>query len=82
MSLDYPVHSETKINESFLTAQFNDEGYKNRAGRDWDKYGGGLIELVRRGLIFKRLRDYKPKHSKFLCFEFDFTNKNWICFSM
>ena len=40
LSLDYLVLSETKIDESFPTAQFNVEGYEIRARRNRDKYGG------------------------------------------
>ena len=68
-SLDCSILSETKIDESFTTAQFNVEGYEIRARHDRDKYGGGLIKFVRRGLICKRLRDYEPKHSNCLCSE-------------
>ena len=46
LSLDYLILSETKIDESFPTSQFNVEGYEIRARRDRDKYGGGLIEFV------------------------------------
>ena len=42
-SLDCSILSETKIDESFTTAQFNVEGYEIRARHDRDKYGGGLI---------------------------------------
>ena len=48
---------ETKTDVSFRTAQFNIEGYEIRASRDRDKYGGSLIEFVRRCVICKRLRD-------------------------
>ena len=82
LSFDYLTLSETKIDESFQTSQFNVEGYEIRARRDRDKSGGDLIEFVRRGLIRKRLRDYEPKYSECLCSEFTFTNKNWICFSI
>ena len=81
LSLDYLVLSETKIYESFPTAQFNVENYEIRARRDRDKHGGVLIEFVRRGLICKKLRDYEPKYSECLCSEFTFTNKKWRCFS-
>ena len=64
----------------FRTSQFNVKGYEIRARRDRDKYGGGLIEFVRRGLTCKRLRDYEPKYSECLCSELTFTNKKWICF--
>ena len=73
LSLDYLTLSETKIDESFPTSpQFNVEGYEIRARRDRDKYGGGLIEFGRRGLICKRLRDYEPKYSECLCSELYF----------
>ena len=79
MSLEYPILSETKIDESFSTAQFNVEGYEIRTRPDRDKYGGGLIEFVQRGLICKGLREYKQlKHSECLYSELSFTNKNWI----
>ena len=54
LSLDYIIPSETKIDESFPTTQFNVEGYDIRVRFDWDKYGGDIIEFVRRGLICKR----------------------------
>ena len=41
LSLDYLILSETKIDESFPTSQFNIEGYEIRARRDRDKFGGG-----------------------------------------
>ena len=81
LSLDYLILSETKIDESFPTSQFNVEAYEIRARHDRDKFGGGLIEFVRRDLICKRSRDYEPKYSECLCSELTFTNKKWICFS-
>ena len=47
LSLDYLILSETKIDESFPTSQFNVEGYEIRVRRDRDKFGRGLIEFVR-----------------------------------
>ena len=58
LSLHYLILSETKIDESFLTSQFNAEGYEIRARRGRDKFGWGLIDFVRRGLICKKLRHY------------------------
>ena len=71
LSLDYLILSETKIDESFLTSQFNVKGYEIRGRRDRDKFGGGLIEFIRRSLICKRL-------SECLCSELTFTKKKWI----
>ena len=61
LSLDYLILSETKLDESFPTSQFNFESYEIRARRDRDKYGGGLIEFVPRSLICKRSSDCEPK---------------------
>ena len=68
LSLDFLILSDTKIDESFPTAQFNVKGS-----------GGSLIKFVRRGLICKRLRDYEAKHCECLCSELTFTNKKLIC---
>ena len=75
LSLDYLVLIESKLDESFLTAQFNVEGFEIRARCDGGKYGGGLIDYVCRGLICKRLRECEPKHSECLCSELPFINK-------
>ena len=59
-SFDYFVISETKLDESFPSTQFNISNYEIRSRRDRDKNGGGLIEFVRKGFItkgLKRLRD-------------------------
>ena len=37
LSLDCLDLSETKIDETFPTVQFNVEGYEIRAKHDWDK---------------------------------------------
>ena len=63
LSLDYLILSGTKIDESFSTSRFNVEGYEIRARRDREKYGGGLIKFVRRGLICKRLSLLLPTKS-------------------
>ena len=64
LSLDYLVLSETKINQSFPTAQFYIKGYEVRARRDRDKHGGGLIEFVKNGFISKRFKEYETKQSE------------------
>ena len=76
LSVDYFILSETKIDESFLTAQINVEGYEIRARLDRDKYDEGLIEFVRRGLICKRLRDHQPKHNESLYSELTLPTKS------
>ena len=41
LQLDYFVLSETKINNSFPSAQLDMSGYEIRARRDRDRMGGG-----------------------------------------
>ena len=48
LSLHYFVLSETKLDESFPKAQLTVDGYEIRARRGINKYGGGLIEYVRK----------------------------------
>ena len=43
LQLDYFVLSETKINDSFPSAQFDMSGYEIRARRDRDRMGGGIM---------------------------------------
>ena len=46
LSLTYFVISETKLDETFPSAQFNLDEYEIRARRDRNKFGGGLLEFV------------------------------------
>ena len=57
--LDYFVISENKRYNSFPNAQLTINNYEIRARRDRDKHEGGLIEFVRKDLIYKRLRKYE-----------------------
>ena len=49
LSLDYFVLSETKLNDSFPSAQFKIDDYEIRGMKDRNKRGGGLIEYVKKG---------------------------------
>ena len=82
LSLDYLVLSETKIDESFPTAQFFIKGYEVRARRDRDKHGGGLIEFVKNGFISKRIKEYEAKQSESICSELTIANRKWICLNI
>ena len=76
LSLDYFILSETKLDESFPNAQFTLDGYEIRAGRDRNKFRGGLIEYVRKGLICKRTSKYEPKSNECICSEITFSKKS------
>ena len=57
--LRYIVLSKTKLGSSFPAAQFHIPGYEIRARRDRNKYDGGLIEYVKKGVISKRFKNLK-----------------------
>ena len=82
LQLDYFVFSETKIDESFPSAQFNIHDYEIRNRRDRDKHGGGFIEFVRKGFITKRMKEYETKLSEIICTEFTVSKKKWFCLSV
>ena len=76
ISLDYFVLSETKLDNSFPCAQFQISDYEIRARRDRNKYGGGLIEFVKKGLICKRMKTFETVNSQCICSEFTIPNKS------
>ena len=64
LSLDYFVFSETKLDESFPSAHFYMSNYEIKNQRDSDQNGGGLIKLVRKSFITKRLKDTRHKFTR------------------
>ena len=76
LPLDYFVLSETKFDDSFPFARFYIENFEriNRGGRD--KNGGGLIELVRKGFITKKIRNMKHKLVKPLLLSLPYQRKS------
>ena len=75
LQLDYFVLSETKIDESFPSAQLNINDYEIQNRRNRDKNGGGIIKFVRKGFITKRMKEYETKLSETICTEFTFSKK-------
>ena len=82
LSLDCFVLNETKLDESFPTAQFTLEGYKIRSRKDGDKYGGGLIEFVKKSFICKTLPEYTSAKIECICSEITISKNKWICSSI
>ena len=76
LSPDYLVLSETKLDNSFPSAQFNLPNYEIRARHGKDKNTGGLIEFVKKGLICKRLKIFETRKSKCICSEITISKKN------
>ena len=81
LQLDYFVLNEAKIDQSFLSAQFNIHYHEIRNRRDTDKHVGALIELVRKGFFTKRMKEYETKLSETICTEFKVPKKKF-CLSV
>ena len=75
LQLDYFVLSETKLDDSFHSAQCYMENFEIRNQRDRDKNGGGFIEFVRKGFITKKIKEYETKVSETIASEFTISKK-------
>ena len=69
LQLEYFVISETKVDDSFSSAQVAIENYEITARRGRDGHGGGLIEFVKRGIICKRVKQFETVISESICSE-------------
>ena len=78
LQLDYFVISETKLDSSFPSAQFHIGNYEIRNRRDRGKSEGGLIEIVKKGIITKRLKDLESNLSETICTEITISRKRWF----
>ena len=74
--LDYFILSETKLDDSFPSAQFYIENFKIRNRRDRDRNGGELTEFVRKGLITKKSRNMKQNLVKPLLLSLPYQRKS------
>ena len=79
LQLDYFILSETTINDSFPSAQFDMGGYEIRARTERNRMDGGIMEYVRRGVICKRLTDFETKISESIYSELLISKKKWLC---
>ena len=82
LSHDYLVLSETKLDDSLPSAQFSIRDYEIRARGDRHENGGGLIELVKKGLMCKRLKNLETSASECISSEITISKRKWLCFSI
>ena len=74
--IDILCVDKTKIDSSYPEAQFQINDYQFPPfRRDRNKYGGGKIVLIRKGLITRRLPKFKTKVSKTTFFELTISKK-------
>ena len=71
--------SETKLDKSFPTRQFHIPGYEIRARKDRNKYVGGLIEYVKKGVICKKIKKFEMLTHESVCSELTIAKKKWLC---
>ena len=82
LHLDYFVLSQTKLDNSFPSAQFSIENFEITYRRGRDNNGCGLIEFVRKGIITKKIKEYETKVSENIASEFTISKKKWFCLSV
>ena len=73
------VISETKLDDSFPSAQFSIENYEIRAKRGRYGHGKGLIEFVKRGIICERLKQFETLILESICSEVTIFRMKWFC---
>ena len=82
LSPNYLVLSETKLDDSFHSAQCNLKNKEIRARRDRDKNGGSIMEFVKKGLVCKRLKIFEPSKSECISSEITVSKNKWLWFSI
>ena len=82
VSPDYFVIAETKLNHEFPNAQFLIDNYEIKNRIDRDKYGGGLIEYVKKGVVCRPMKQLEPQNSEILCSELTVRKTKWIIVSV
>ena len=71
--------SETKLDDSFPSAQFIIDAYRNRneIRKDRNAHGGGLITYIKKGIPFKRLTKIESTDFDITCIEVTFGRRKW-----
>ena len=62
--------------------QFSIPDYDIRARRDRHKNEGDWIEFVEKGIICKRLKNFKTSTSECICSEITICKRKWLCFNI
>ena len=79
--IDIFVVSETKLDESFPTGQFEIDGFSTPFRVDRNKEGGGLIIFIRSDIPCKILKTQLPNDIEGIFIELKIRNKKWILFA-
>ena len=81
-NIDILTISETKLDESFPTNQFNMDGYVPPFRLDRSSEGGGLLIYIRDDIPAKKFKNHPlPKCCEGIFIEIKLRNTNWLVFS-
>ena len=79
--MDIFIVSETKINDSYPSAQFQIDGFSPPYRFNRDENGGGLLIYIRSDIPSKELKNnLLPKNIEGLFIEINLRNKKWLLF--
>ena len=78
-NLDMFVLSETKLDDSYPTHEFNVEGYQLPFRHDRNAYGGGIRIYVKEGIPWKELKNlHNPKDFEGIFLEINLKKSKWL----
>ncbi len=77
-SLDIVVISETKIDNTFPSSQFQIPGYKTPYREDRNAHGGGLLVYVKNSIKSKRSNNLEDSQIENICLEINLKNQKWF----
>ena len=77
-SLDIVVISETKIDYTFPTSQFQIPGYKTPYREDRNANGGGLLVYVKNSITSKRINNLEDSQIENICLEINLKHQKWF----
>ena len=80
-NIDMFVLSETKLDDSYPTHEFNIEGYQLPFRHDRNTNGGGIHIYVKEGIPSKELKNrYNPKDPEGIFLEINLKKSKWLLF--
>ena len=81
VDIDFISISETKLDDSFPSAQFHTDSYF-LFRRDRNKHGGGLAAFVKCGLLPKRINEPESGKIEIPALEININKRKWIILSI
>ena len=77
-SVDVLMVSETKLDDTFTTAQFHIEGFQEPIRLDRNKNGGGIMIFIRDGLDGKEIKSHRLKNAEGTFIKLVIRNTKWL----